>query len=417
MKGFGSAGGGGKLSPHQFTSPWEYLMEVAKQKPGTAAIEFLGDSLTAPLLSYAHHLGYYLQNYRGYPGFNYAKLGYSGYRVTDVFNYAHWFQTFNDYPDTQVFTILLGTNDTKPENEQDWGHPIGYTKYGYERLIGKILQERPNALIRIMQIPWVSPDTTDATFLPNVDWEAKKDAVNALIKVIARRYGMPEPFDLYALTKDKTSWYELDGLHFNAVGGRHLAAAFETHLRKPKPAYTANRHFLVGKPYTIAGTGVISGSFNDPAGDKLCRGTIQPDVNKVINQIGFNQLDNGGSGQTISPMVEFLFGDEAVTLNDVHCVVGGVDDYWLYRYSPNSVKFYKTDNGTDWAELATLTAASEGWTDYGFDVLYGCAHYTPAAPFTTKGLRVEYTKEYGLGPSSDWLFIGEISATALTNWS
>ncbi|MFA5706353.1 MAG: GDSL-type esterase/lipase family protein [Candidatus Neomarinimicrobiota bacterium] len=380
----------------------------------------IGDSLTATGDGYTYFLNNILHR-SGHPEVEANRLAVSGYRVGDMYGYA--IAHLDEFPEAQMFTILLGTNDTKTTSDNTWFDRMN-AMYFYFQFIRYLKKQRPGCEIRVMQIPWISPSTTDSTFLPADQWEANKDEMNRMIRSLARNQGMPEAPDLYALTEGKTDYYLADGLHFNTYGYKHLAPIV-LDLLKQVPSYTADRDYLTGKDYVITG-GVQNASYLDWAGTgsdtnfmkKLTKGdfytldggTEDMDNQIILNdQIGFGMADNGGDGATITVDVEIPF-DEEVVLNDVLIYASKADSA---GYTPSLIKIYSYDGAAYHLE-GTLDPA-EIRPAFPAQLLFFNA-YLPDKPFKTKGLKITFEKTFA-AVGGDWFFIGEIAATKLNGYT
>lgn len=369
--------------------PYERLIS------GESMLMCIGDSLTELGHGYAQIIEDTLKE-KGYDKVRVIRKAHSGYRVGDIYPLVDGW--LDEYPDCKLFTILLGTNDTK--TLENWFAPCK-TKYYYFNMIKKIKERVPDADIRILQIPYILKETTDETFLPSNEWEKNKDVVNQIIRSLARRYGMPYPPDLYEFTYEKKLYYVEDGLHFSFEGYKALAPVF-IDLLKAKADYKVDANYLHNKPYTVKG-GMISKDYPDD-GKKLTRGKFSTEFG---NQIGFRAADNGGNGATINVDVEFSFG-KSVLINDLVFITGTEG----YNYAPDSITIYKKVGGK-YIQEGKLTTASENSAD-AMQMSY-FNMYTPKEPFRAEGIKITYTKTYKMKEiyACDWLLIGDVSASVL----
>lgn len=386
-------------NPKIYKNPYDCVIA----NPDTQLFLCIGDSLTAMNYGYHQVIQDNLRNL-GYSTIVVNRGAESGYRIGDIYG-AKLDGYLDLFPNAKVFTVLLGTNDTK--TTLNW-FSYWQSKFYYYHLIHRIFERVPDAVVRICQIPWISPSTTDSTFLPNDTWEINKDKINQLIRSLARHFGMPEAPDLYTITTNQTDWFNDDGLHFSLKGYRNVAPIF-TNLIKQQPTYTADENFLVGKSYSISGAN-ISTLYSDD-GYKLTKGRLAS-IKEVPtysdgNGVGFSSVNNGGFGTTINVNVDFYFGEE-ITINDVIALSGASGQ----KYGADSIAIYSYD-GLTYILKDTLTNSSEGYISA--TGLEWWNMYTPATPFKTKGLRLVYTKTFTA--DADWLFIREIGATRLSEYN
>jgi lysophospholipase L1-like esterase len=399
-------------APLETRKPILVPYDVISANPSKNVLLNIGDSLTATGDGYTYFLNNTLHR-SGHPRVDVDRLAVGGYRWGDMYSYvvAH----LAEYPEANTFTILLGTNDTKTTNSNTWFDRMSSMYYAY-MMVKYLKEQRPNSDIRIMQIPWISPDTTDPTFLPNNQWEANKDEMNRMLRCLARNLGAPEALDLYALTVGKSGYYLSDGLHFNGYGYKHIAPAI-MNLLKQVPQYTADRDYLTGRDYTISG-GNTSGGYGDWSGNthdtnymkKLTKGnfyTIDSSV-ALTEQVGFAMGDNGGLDAKITVEVTIPFGEEVV-LNDVGMYVGNGNSY---GYTPDLIKIYSYDGSTYNLE-GTLDPAQIR-PSFPTQLLFFNV-FMPDKPFKTQGLKLVFEKTF-LSGGRDWLFIGEIAATRLNDY-
>ncbi len=380
---------GSGVSEVERALPYEGLVS------GESILMCIGDSLTELGYGYAQIIEDILRE-KGYGKVKVIRKAHSGYRVGDIYPLVDgWLE---EYPDCKLFTILLGTNDTK--TVPNWFAPWK-TKYYYFNLIRKIKNRVPDADIRIMRIPYILKDTTDGTFLPWDKWERHKDVVNEIIMALSRRFGMPTPPDLYEVTRDKKEYYVEDGLHFSLEGYKALAPVV-IELLKAKADFAADDSYLDGKPYTVKG-GVISQSYPDDK-NKLTRGKFSTEFG---DQIGFSAAENGGDGATVTVDVEFNF-NERVLVNNLVFINGREE----YNYAPDVIEIYKkVDN--EFVLEGRLTAKTENSADSSQMAFFNM--YTPKEPFYAEGLRARFTKTFRTREvvNCDWLLIGDISASVL----
>lgn len=376
------------------STPYDQLIS------GEATLMCIGDSLTELGYGYAQVI---LDNLHsvGYEKAKVIRNARSGYTVGAIYPLVDdWIE---DNPDCKLFTILLGTNDSK--TIENWFKPWE-TKYYYFSMIRKIQQKVPEADVRICQIPYILPTTTDDTFLPADKWEINKDKVNQTIRCMARRFGMPDPPDLYQTTFGQESYYVPDGLHFSYEGYFNIAPDF-TMLLKKIPSYEADNKFLEGRSYTITTNAVQSSSYPEQ-GNKLTRGTFSY---AWEDQIGYSAMDNGGPGSTITVEVEFDF-EETVLINDLLFINGS--DNSAFHYAPDSITISRWEK-SQYVEQVRLTAQTENSADNPFMGFFNM--YTPDEPFSAQKIKITFEKTFtDSSQRGDWLFLGEISATVLKNY-
>ena len=394
------------INPNLYQTPYDAIIA----NPDTDLFMCIGDSLTAIGIGYI----YFIKNTLVNSGYDVEvnRLAVSGYRIGDMYTYVK--NNLSTFPNAKVFTILLGTNDTKTSNGNTW-FSRSNSKFYYTKMIECLKEQRPSCDIRIVQIPWIRADTTDDTFLPHVTWLENKDGINQIIRSIARKYGMPEAPDLYSTTEGMDDYYIYDGLHFSEYGQKHIAPTF-VNLIKQIPTYTADRDFLTGRDYTITGA-TISGAYPDWVGNastnymkKLTNGafyTLDSDLS-LSQQIGYLMNDNGGDGATVNVEVSFDFNEDVV-LNDVSFYTGNFNSP---LYSAKKISIYSFD-GTDYFLEGEITPEIEN--PY-YSILGFFNSYTPDKPFATRGLKIIYEHTF-IQVGGDWFIIGEIAATRLQNYS
>ena len=386
-----------KDRPKLWANPLDYIMAQRDK----VRLFCFGDSLTAETPGYPESMQVTLRDRFGLSGVTIDKVGYGGHTFKQAIPYLG--PHLDLRPDVQVLTMLLGTNDSRLQ--VGVGSPAYDTKYYcYEGIRGHFFERRPDGIARLFQIPWVnSAGFAPGLWAPAEDWQTKAEKVNQIIRAASRRFSGVEAYALYPVTEDQADYY-YDGLHFNALGNKHLAAHF-LHALRQAPTFNSDRHYLVGKPYTIA-DGVESGAYVDSAAGKLTANRFSLEL---ADQVGFNEADNGGV--SVAPKVTFHFGEEVI-LNDIVIITGRE----MTKYRANAITI-EVFNGAVWAEETTLNFATEGMeqVEAEADGLFPYCVYAPATPFKAKGLRLTYSKTFG--PTADWLFIGEISACVLRDYT
>lgn len=393
----GMADRSARLNPELWPSPWEYLAHNQNDK----RLLMIGDSLTTD------NAGFYplemisiIQQRLGIPGFKYDRFAYAGFRWGDIPFDAILAAT----PEAKVVTVMLGTNDARIGTN---GSALWGAYYASYRQLEAILNTKlTGSALRLLLTPWVRDDITDGYYQPVAEYRIRQARVNQVLRGISRKYCGVEALDTYSLTEGQTNWYAADGLHFNQLGGRHMAVALLNHLRK-LPQFTADHFFLTGKPYTITTDLTQSPSYAE-TDRKLTARNPQAEAQLLTNQIGYQ----AAIGQTKQVIVNFWFG-ENTTINDLLMRFGGISD----GYAPDSIQIEKYSSGA-WAIQATLNATSEESPDYplaGYTLCPPFVNYVPATPFLTKGLRLTFTKTFATG--RDWFFMGQIEATKLAGYT
>jgi lysophospholipase L1-like esterase len=185
--------------------------QSATNQPAVVRVACLGDSLTyqeypAPLGKLLG-AGYQVEDF-GVPCATVLKQGDVSYWKRGKIEAAEKFGP-------QIVTILLGTNDTRPQN---WGHKDSFLG-DYKALIERVRQfpTKPKIYILIPTPVFGTPTVAGYAF----DGAIVREGVTPLIEQAAKESGV-EVIDLYSLLA-KSPEMSVDGVHLNAAADAIIA--------------------------------------------------------------------------------------------------------------------------------------------------------------------------------------------------
>ena len=192
-------------------------------KNGQIKIACVGDSIT-----YGHGIANWPQN--NYPAqlqeilgdeYHVSNFGHSGKTLSDngdqPYTQSEQYALSQEY-DADVLVIMLGTNDSKPEN---WKDADTFIKE-YEKLINKYKENNPNARIILC--------TPAKAFYPDGATEGKTnfDIQPSIVEQIRREiraFALMNAYDcidIYALTENHPEWFK-DNVHPSKDGANAIA--------------------------------------------------------------------------------------------------------------------------------------------------------------------------------------------------
>lgn len=118
--------------------------------------------------------------------------------------------------DADVYIIMLGTNDSKPDN---------WNKENYEKELKDFVDvyknANKNADIYLMQPPKAYPAKGKKKVKYGIDNSVIKNGIHSIVKSVAKETGV-KVIDLYSVTKSTAVW-TTDGIHGNEEGNRMFA--------------------------------------------------------------------------------------------------------------------------------------------------------------------------------------------------
>ncbi len=195
-----------------------------KVKGGQIKVACVGDSIT-----YGHGIKSWARN--NYPAqlqkllgdeYHVANFGESGRTLSPNGDQPYWeskqYELSLEY-DADILVVMLGTNDSKPEN---WTGVDDFVKH-YNDLIESYLEVNPEMRV-IICTPAKSffsgnksEGTTNFDIQPNIVSE---------IRNAVRLFGLTQNFeviDVYDLTENHREWFESDNVHPSNDGARAIA--------------------------------------------------------------------------------------------------------------------------------------------------------------------------------------------------
>ena len=207
---------------HNHTAPKDNQIKVA----------CVGDSIT-----YGHGISTWYKN--NYPAqlqdllgddYHVSNFGHSGRTLSDdgdnPYIDSDQYQLSIDY-DADIVVLMLGTNDSKPEN---WISSDHFIKE-YEKMISRYKEDNPDVRIIICTPPAAFyPDgktngKTNFDIQPDVVEEIKRNIVTF---AVLNGY---ECIDLYDLTQGHNEWFSKDNVHPNKDGAAAIARAVASKIK------------------------------------------------------------------------------------------------------------------------------------------------------------------------------------------
>ncbi len=198
-----------------------------KAKEGQIKVACVGDSITYGMsvinwfkntypAQLAELLGdeYHVQNY-GSSGKTAQENNKESYRATKLY------QKSVDYaPD--IVILMLGSNDSKPYNFVS----KEYFKQAERELIEIYLnlESKPRLILATVNAGFYVHGATEGDYMYDING-ANINLVNEAIYELSEEYNL-ELVDTYALTKDHSEYYKIDGIHPNKDGQTAMAKAF-----------------------------------------------------------------------------------------------------------------------------------------------------------------------------------------------
>ena len=195
-----------------------------KAKDGQIRVACVGDSIT-----YGHGIKGWAKN--NYPAvlqdllgdeYHVANFGESGRTLSPDGDQPYWeskqYELSLEY-DADIIVIMLGTNDTKPENWVD----TGYFNSQLTKLIQSYKENNPDVRI-ILCTPAMAffPDGNTGEL---TNFDIRPDYVT-IVRNTVRLYGLTNSYevvDVYDLTQNHREWFENDNVHPSNDGAKAIA--------------------------------------------------------------------------------------------------------------------------------------------------------------------------------------------------
>lgn len=200
------------------------LHNHTKPSDGQIKVACIGDSVT-----YGHGIKGWAKN--NYPAvlqdllgdkYHVANFGESGRTLSPEgdkpYKESKQYELALEY-DAEIIVLMLGSNDTKPEN---WN---GATQFisEYDDLIDALRENNPDVRIIICTPPKAFFPEGQTTGKTNFDIQPLEVTV---IRNAIRTYGLTkglEVLDVYDLTQNHPEWFESDNVHPSNDGARAIA--------------------------------------------------------------------------------------------------------------------------------------------------------------------------------------------------
>lgn len=204
-----------------------------KPKDGQIKVACVGDSVT-----YGFGVSGWAKN--NYPaqlrallgdGYNVANFGHSGTTLSPKgdkpYVESRQYKKSIEY-DADILVIMLGSNDTKPQN---WASISDFTDY-YEELIESYKKNNPDLRVIVCTTAkafYTGGKTEGAT---SFDIQPSKvESIRNSIRVWAVVNGY-EVADVYELTENHPEWFEADGVHPDKDGARAIAELIASKVKR-----------------------------------------------------------------------------------------------------------------------------------------------------------------------------------------
>jgi lysophospholipase L1-like esterase len=203
---------------------------------GPIRVACVGDSITAGIGASSRNNSYPMQLQRMLgAGYTVGNFGNSGRTLLKNGDHPYW--TTKTLPQALAFqpnivTIMLGTNDTKPQN---WKLKDQFAA-DYKDLIAQFQALATKPKIFLVRPPYVAGPGNYGINDPAMLEEL------AMIDALAKEEGLPE-IDVYAATDKKDSLFK-DRVHPNNLGAFTIANAFYQGLTGTPFAGTADKIIL-----------------------------------------------------------------------------------------------------------------------------------------------------------------------------
>ncbi len=195
-----------------------------KAKEGQIKVACIGDSIT-----YGHGIKGWARN--NYPAllqellgdeYHVANFGESGRTLSADGDQPYWeskqYELSLEY-DADIIVIMLGTNDTKPENWVD----IAHFNSEYTRLIESYKENNPD--VRIILCTPAKAFFSDGKTEGITNYDIQPEHVSTIRNAV-RLYGLTnnyEVIDVYDLTQNHREWFESDNVHPSNDGAKEIA--------------------------------------------------------------------------------------------------------------------------------------------------------------------------------------------------
>ncbi len=207
----------------------DYGPDVPPARPDTIRIACIGDSITEKIPYFAEdrypeQLGGRLG--AGYSVRNFGAIGYTVQKNADKPYWNHrYFQLSSEFAPSIVF-IMLGTNDTKPQN---WVGP-GKFSSDYRELIlhYQSLASRPRIILMTPPSVFLLKGRTELPAKMNATHVA---TVVGIVKQLGAELGL-SVIDINSITAPRPEFFQADGVHPDGKGERLIADAVYAELTK-----------------------------------------------------------------------------------------------------------------------------------------------------------------------------------------
>lgn len=221
---------GGLVVAAGLSSALQYLPKREKPAQGKKPILCIGDSITfgAGVLRTRKRDAwpYLLSDLLGDP-YQALNYGFSGATAQDTgdlpYHRTRFLKTALTIP-AEAFLLMLGTNDSKPQN---WHHN------GYEQAVRTMIMEirnaQPDARLILLLPPAAFPDKNGEIAFGIQD-AVIREQILPILHAVAEEFSL-QTIDLYALTAQHPEYY-MDGVHPNKAGNEAIAAEVSRTLRE-----------------------------------------------------------------------------------------------------------------------------------------------------------------------------------------
>lgn len=194
-----------------------------RARTGQTRVACVGDSTTyGTAMPNNMHNSYpaQLQRLLG-EGYHVANFGVHGKTVKDINDNSY--RRTKQYAkslayDPDIVVLMLGANDTKPENWTTFEE----FKNSYKDLVESYMDEQGNRLIKICTPASVYP-MKDGDYSYHIDPD-KLYQISEFVIRFADEYEL-ELIDIYDITSGHPEWYEPDKVHPNKHGAKAIAAS------------------------------------------------------------------------------------------------------------------------------------------------------------------------------------------------
>ena len=204
-----------------------------KPEDGQIKVACIGDSTT-----YGHGVaGWPINNYPAQlqkmlgDKYHVSNFGQNGSTVSDdgdkPYTETKQFAKSLEY-NADIVVIMLGTNDTKPENWTDVKNFIDR----YDALVNRYRENNPNVKIIVCTPPqaFFSGGKQEGTTNFDIQPEYVREIMNHL-----RTYGLTKGFDVvdvYDLTRNHAEWFTSDNVHPSKDGAHAIAELVAKKIKK-----------------------------------------------------------------------------------------------------------------------------------------------------------------------------------------